>query len=65
MSKKLLAWMLVLMMVIGCAGAGAEEAGQLRGLIEAGETLLTRTDNVTMEGYAEFSLDGGGSLQEG
>ena len=25
MSKKLLAWMLVLMMVIGCAGAGAEE----------------------------------------
>ena len=58
MRKKWMAWLILLSLMICCLGAGAEDRGQLRGLLEAGENLLLKTDNVTLEGYAEFSLDG-------
>ena len=46
----------VLVMIMTCTAAGAEEL-PLERLFTAGKTLLLNTHNVTIEGTAEFSLD--------
>ncbi len=46
----------LLMMLLPCAMA--EETGTAEELFDAAEGLLFETDNVTIEGNAEFSLDG-------
>ena len=58
MKRRAIAWIAALTLLVCCLSAGAEAEGQLSGLMEAGKKLLLETDNVTMEGYAEFSLDG-------
>lgn len=55
--KKMMAWILVLTMALSlCAGALGE--GKLTPFWQAARELLTQTDNVTLSGEANFSLDG-------
>ena len=52
-----LSLLLSLTILFACAIAVLAE-GTLRSLLEAGETLLFATDNVTVSGHAEFRLNG-------
>ncbi|MBR6966249.1 MAG: hypothetical protein IKH81_04120 [Clostridia bacterium] len=54
--KKLLSALLALAMLLCSLSAAAE--GQLYSLVDSARTLLYSTENVTLSGHAEFSLDG-------
>ena len=59
MSKRTIFRILAAAMAFLClTGAAAEEAGSLSRILNAGEELLLETSNVTLEGTAQFSLDG-------
>ncbi len=56
MKKRWIAWMLVLALCAAMTGVSAEEK-PLEEMTYAVQDLLFRTDNVTLEGEATFSLD--------
>lgn len=59
MKRRLICGILLLTLVLSCClGAQAEDGSLLLRIVNAGETLLFHTDNVTLTGEASFSMDG-------
>ncbi len=54
--RKGMGLLLAVMLMMGCCAAGAE--GEISLIYDAGTRLLTGTDNVTIQGAADFYLDG-------